>query len=112
MTEFEKTLMRIQLNFSDPIFVSTYGQMDALSFRVLNPNIFKAETDNHTIEANYTLYDIAVGQQFTSTDEKENVEAVSSAAESSMVVSLIIPFCFMVFMSVSMNRVWSLYNNL
>ena len=26
-----------------------------------------------------------------------------------MIFTLVVPFCFMVFMSVSMNRVWSLY---
>jgi hypothetical protein len=35
---------------------------------------------------------------------------LGTGASSSMLVTLIIPFCFMVFMSASMNRVWAMYN--
>ena len=37
---------------------------------------------------------------------------MGSSASSSMLLTLIIPFCFMLFMSASMDRVWSFYNML
>ena len=37
---------------------------------------------------------------------------MGNSASNSMLFTLIVPFCFMVFMSVSMNRVWALYNML
>ena len=50
--------------------------------------------------------------QFASEEEFERIDGYGNNAKGSMIFSLIIPFCFMLFMSVSMNRVWGLYNML
>jgi len=38
--------------------------------------------------------------------------SIAGTTEGSMLFTLIVPFCFMVFMSMSMDRVWGLYNML
>ena len=35
---------------------------------------------------------------------------MGSDSQNAMLLTLIIPFCFMLFMSFSMNKVWTLYN--
>ena len=45
-----------------------------------------------------------------SEDEFKSIQSLGEGAQNSMIFTLIVPFCFMVFMSVSMNRVWALYN--
>jgi hypothetical protein len=45
-----------------------------------------------------------------SQDEYESILSLGKSAMNGMLLTLIIPFCFMIFMSVSMNKVWSLYN--
>ena len=42
----------------------------------------------------------------------EQLETIGRVAEGSMVYTMIIPFCFMIFLKASMNRVWSFYNML
>ena len=42
-------------------------------------------------------------------DEVNQLMSLGESSKNSMILTLVIPFIFMVFMSVSMNRVWSLY---
>ena len=65
-----------------------------------------------TLAANYTVDNILVPIQFSSKDEEQKVDSMAGAAESSMIFSLVVPLAFMVFMSVSINRVWGMYNSL
>lgn len=85
---------------------------DHLSLKFLEHQLFKSPKDNLTLEANYTVAAIPIPQQFTSEEEKQAVQQVAGAAESSMIFSLVVPLLFMVFMSVSINRVWGMYNSL
>ena len=80
--------------------------------KVLNPLLFKSKADNLTIAENYTIKRIEVAQPYTSENEKEISEIVSTQAKVSLSFSLVIPFIFMMFMSASMDRAWSLYNML
>jgi len=68
--------------------------------------------DSVWIEANYTLNDFKVPSQASSEAELKAVEQIGEQAEASMIFTLIVPFCFMLFMSCSMDRVWGLYNML
>ena len=40
------------------------------------------------------------------------ISEIGNSVQSGMIITLVIPFGFMIFMSVSMNRVWALYNML
>ena len=50
--------------------------------------------------------------QAESEEAFKQMEAMGAGAEEGMLFTLIVPFCFMVFMSVSLDRVWGLYNML
>ena len=47
-----------------------------------------------------------------SDEDYQFVTSIGTGAENAMITTLVIPFAFMVLMSVSMNRVWALYNML
>lgn len=112
VTEITSDKVQIQMAFTHSLYVSNLGGKDKISVKFLQPQLFKALRDNFTIAENYTVSDIIVPIQFTSVEEKEQVEQVTGAAEQSMLFSLIVPLLFMVFMSVSIGRVWSMYNML
>jgi len=62
-----------------------------------------------TIDQNYTLDNYTFPSQAASQADYEMMAKIGGSAESSMIFTLIVPFCFMLFMSMSMGRVWSLY---
>lgn len=101
--------MALQLEFSDKALVSQRSK-DLLSIKVVNPLLFKSQANNLTIAANYTVTRIEVAMPFVSEKEKQITEMISSQAKVTLVISLVIPFFFMMFMSASMDRAWSLYN--
>ena len=43
-------------------------------------------------------------------EDYQFVSSIDTGAENGMIFTLVLPFAFMVLMSVSMNRVWALYN--
>ena len=55
---------------------------------------------------------IEVPKQMASEEDFEQVTGLGAGAENSMIFTLVVPFAFMVIMSVSMHRVWALYNML
>lgn len=64
------------------------------------------------LQANYTIIGIKVPKQMANEDDYQFVSTIGTGAQSGMVFTLVLPFAFMVLMSVSMNRVWALYNML
>jgi hypothetical protein len=78
----------------------------------LDGKYFKAKLDGHTLEGNYSLKGIEVPKQMASEEDYETVSGLGSGAENGMIFTLVVPFLFMIVMSVSMNRVWALYNML
>jgi hypothetical protein len=47
-----------------------------------------------------------------SDDEFAFIKSLGGSAANGMILTLIIPICFMFCMTISMDRVWSLYNTL
>jgi len=76
---------------------------------VLQPLLFIATKDMKPIDENYTLENFTLPSQAASKEDFEMLSQIGGSAESSMIFTLIVPFGFMLFMSVSMGRVWSLY---
>ena len=74
--------------------------------------MFKAKSDGYQLEGNYSLVGIQVPKQMASEEDYEIVWGLGSGAENGMIFTLVVPFLFMIIMSVSMNRVWALYNML
>ena len=58
---------------------------------------------------NFTLFKQEVPPQASSFESFQEIEITAERVEESMKVTLFVPFGFMIFMSVSMGRVWSLY---
>ena len=47
-----------------------------------------------------------------SEEDYQEILSMRDSASKSMLLTLVVPLCFMVFMSVSMERVWAVYNML
>lgn len=109
VTEFTRYGIKIQLNFTNVLYVSSAPEKDTLRVKIVNPAFFKATRDSLLIAEKYKTEGYTLPSLARSEEEFETLESIGSQAESSMLITLIVPFCFMVFMSVSMNRVWSLY---
>ena len=53
--------------------------------------------------------EVKVPSQARSKEEAKQIIFIATTAQSSMLLTLIIPLGFQIFMSIGMNRVWSLY---
>ena len=101
--------MILELEFTNPLYVSSFGYDDKLSILFLNHTYFCSEI---CLAQNYTLSRLNIPKQIASLADQKQIQVVLDLASSSMIYTLLVPFCFMVFMKASMNRVWSFYNML
>jgi len=107
----DEVMLRLRLNFTNPLYVSS-DQPDYLSIRFLNTSYLLRLNDSVSLASNYTIKDAKVPPQAASAKEIKAVEQLADSAQASMIFTLVVPFCFMLFMSCSMDRVWGLYNML
>ena len=103
--------LRLQLNLTNPLYVS-YDYPDILTVRFLNITYFSRLNDSVALAGNYTIKEENMPIQAGSRSEYKTVEQLADSAQASMIFTLVVPFCFMLFMSCSMDRVWGLYNML
>ena len=99
--------MEIYLNMTNPIYVSSSDEVDRVDVKVIEPFFFQSKRTNITTKMNFTT--IAWLPPMVDKDEATELMNIVDSSKNSILITLIIPFAFMVFMSVSMNRVWSLY---
>ena len=100
--------LTFKLFFTQPLYVSTFGAPDKLSITFLQQNLFLAKLDKHPLTVPYSLYTIVPTQMASEADFLQ-IQGMGSSSQNAMLLTLIIPFCFMVFMSFSMAKVWELY---
>ena len=101
--------MILSLEFSNVLYVSSFGYKDKLSIIFLNETYFCSDI---CLAANYTISRLDIPTQVASLADQASISAVGDLASSSMIYTLVVPFCFMIFMRASMGRVWSFYNML
>ena len=106
------TALTIKMNFTNPLYVSSFGIRDRLSILMVANHMFFSPVDNFMLAPDYLIVGIQVPPQAKSEEDFLSIQAMGSSASGSMIFTLIVPFCFMLFMSFSMNRVWALYNML
>ena len=99
--------MELFINMTNPVAVSSGHMNDEIRIQIKNKYLFQSQTFNHTIRENYVLR-----EDLPSLIETKDINLMVSIGEyskNSMLFTLIIPLAFLVFMSASMNSVWSLY---
>ena len=47
--------------------------------------------------------------QAESLEDAEKIESISNTTSSLMIISVVVPFAFMLFMSIGMSQTWQLY---
>ena len=99
--------MEIFLNLTNPVYVSSSEVQDEIKVRITNPYIFQSLSNNLTVKENFTTT-VYLPSMIDSKDT-DSLMKLGDYTKNSMVLTLIVPFVFMVFMSVSMESVWSLY---
>ena len=107
ITKFDSDKLEIFLNITNQEYVSSSDLQDELRIRVKNPYLFQSAKTNVTAKMNYTLTYFMPAMVKAS--DAEYIMSMGDSAKNSMMISLVIPFAFMVFMSCSMDRVWSMY---
>lgn len=76
---------------------------------ILTHQFFMSPVDNHTLASDFYIKRITVPTQIESEDEAQMINTIASTTQNSLIVSFLIPFIFMLFAKVSMDRVWALY---
>ena len=99
--------MVIFLNISNPVYVSSSDINDEVKIKVKMPYLFKSINTNLTVRENFTASH-NLPSMIDSADTN-SIMKIGDYTKNSMLLTLIIPFAFMVFMSASMDSVWSMY---
>ena len=107
--DFDNDKMRLFLNMTNPIYVSSSEEPCDIQFKVKDKYnfAFQSVQTGITVKENYTIHHVMPAM--IDHDDTELLMQLNQHSRSSMIFTLIIPFCFMIFMSVSMDRVWSMY---
>ena len=77
---------------------------------MLENSLFQAQKDGSLLEEEFKIKRIYIPTQAASEDDFKAVQSLGDSASGSMLFTLLVPFGFMLFMSMSMNRVWGMYN--
>ena len=109
--EFTNYQLVLKFNLTNKLYVSI-EEDDIIDLHFLETSLFRSPFDNVTLESGYSLLDIRLPKQSKSDADFKNIQNMGNSAKGSMLLTLIVPLCFTLFMSVSMNRVWGLYNML
>lgn len=80
VTEFTRFGMKLNLNFTNVLYVSSASVKDTVKVKFLNPNFFKATRDGLTIEANFTTKSFTAPSLARSEEEFEALESIGSQA--------------------------------
>ena len=92
---------------TNPIYVSSSDIPDVISIQVKNPYIFQSLATNMTVKDNYLkIEDLP---PMIESSERKTMMKMGEYSKNSMFLTLIIPFCFLIFLSASMDSVWSMY---
>jgi hypothetical protein len=101
--------MTFKLMFSKPLYVSTFGSLDFVTITILQRALFMSKLDKFMVADLYSLT-TDVPAQMASEADFIQIQSMGSSSSNALLLTLIVPFCFMIFMSFSMNKVWVLYN--
>ena len=101
--------MILKLIFENPIFVSSFEKKDILNIRVKKGSFFQSKLDNHQLQNNFSVLNFMIPSQAKNKEDYKSIVSITSQISSSVITTLVVPAAFMVFMSVSMNTVWSMY---
>ena len=107
VTDFDNKQMKLYLNISNPVYVSSSELSDEVRVTVRNQYLFQSYASNITVKQNYT----AILNIPTLIDSKDvgKMMQLGDYTKNSMMFTLFVPFGFTIFMSVSMDSVWSMY---
>jgi len=108
---FTESDMIIKLNFTNPLFVSTGDERDILRITFEQPSLFKSQLDGLTLVPEYTIKGKIPGQM-VSEEEFASKQGMVQSAQSTMEYTVIVPLVLQLFVSMSMNLIWGLFNTL
>ena len=107
VSKFDNEQIQVFLNMTNPVYVSQAKTPDELKIRVMLPPVFRSLKTNVMVKMNFT-FTFPMPSMLDPSDT-DQLLSLGESSKNSMLLTLVIPFAFMVFMSVSMNRVWSMY---
>jgi len=107
--EFTNLHLKLKLIFSNPLYVSAEPVKELVDVKILKPEFFIAKKDGALIQDGFQVPEYALPSMVASQADFEAIGGAVASATDSLLFTFVIPLFFMVFMSVSMNRVWGLY---
>jgi hypothetical protein len=63
----------MKLNFTNPLYVSSYGSKDSLTVLILGNGMFLAKVDNFKLAVNYTISKVSVPPQVASEEDFKTI---------------------------------------
>lgn len=109
VTEFGNLHLTVKLIFSNPLYVSAEPAKELVDIQILKPEFFIAKKDGAMIQAGFQLAEYQLPSMVASQADFEAIGGAVASTVDSLLFTFLIPLAFMLFMSVSMNRVWGLY---
>ena len=107
ITAFENTQLKIYLNMSNPVYVSSSDIPDEITLQVNNKYMFQSLETNVTIKEGFKLSH-GLPSMIESSDRLKLFN-LGKLSQNSLLLTLVIPFCFLIFVQVSMDSVWTMY---
>ena len=112
ISNITENFMIVTLEFTFPLYVSSDDIKDQLFITLTNGTLFEAQSDGFSPVQNYALNMATIPALAASEEDYQEILSLGDSASKSMLLTLVVPLLFMVFMSVSMERVWAVYNML
>lgn len=106
--DWTRTSLLISLDLENPMYISTGDISDEVIVKVKQNLAFRAIDNDDPIRKDYTFIS-TIPSQSKNSDDALFMMNIGSGTKNSMMLTLVVPFVFMMFMAVSLNRVWSLY---
>jgi hypothetical protein len=89
--------------------VSAEPVKESVDVEILKQEFFIAKSDGALITKGFQVPEYQLPSMVASEADFESIGAATAAALDSLLFTFFVPLGFMLFMSVSMNRVWGLY---
>ena len=95
VSDWSQTSVRLDLNFSNPSYVSNSMEKDYLKIDIKNHMFFQSIKDARTLDEEFEMPLITIPLQAKSVQEYEEIGQTSASVEKTMAVTFVIPLFFL-----------------
>jgi hypothetical protein len=78
--ELTSDRLSLSLNFTNRLYVSSFGERDKIDFSFLGQFLFQAQTDGQMLDSGFKILGVPVPPQMASEEEFESIVSLGSKA--------------------------------